>query len=137
MMVNSQDGGSSLSHIFHHSLFISAPSSETGFCMYWAFQYRISNAAFFASNSSTGQNSGQSASPSSLIAGNSTTSHLSTSSLRSICVTIIPVRSSLDQRVITTIIAPPGIRRCKGPDWNHSQAGRNTSGLPVLASCSE
>ena len=50
---------------------------------------------------------------------------------------ICPVKSSFDQRVITIIIAPPGIRRCKGPDWNHSQAGINTSGRPVLASCSE
>ena len=105
--------------------------------MYWAFQYRISIAAFFANNSLTSQNSGHSASPSSLIAGNSTTSQGSTSSLRSIWLTIMPVKSSLDQRVITTIMAPPGIRRWRGPDWNHSQAGRNTSGRPVFASCSE
>ena len=105
--------------------------------MYCAFQYRISSDAFFASSSSIGQNSGQRGSSFSSIAGNSTTSQRSTSSLRSICVTICPVRSSLLHLVITTIIAPPGIRRWIGPDWNHSHAGRNTSGRPSLASCSE
>ena len=114
-MVNSQLGGSSPSHIFHHSRFISAPSSETGFCKYCAFQYLTSSAAFFACNSSSGQNSGQSETSlpllSSIIAGNSTTSHSSTPSVLIIWLTIWPVKSNLDHLVITTIIAPPGIRR--------------------------
>ena len=46
---------------------------------------------------------------------------------------ILPVKSCLLHRVITTIMAPPGINLWTGPDWNHSHAGSNTSARPSVS----
>ena len=127
-------GGSSFSQIFHHSRLIIAPSSAVGFCMYCAFHFATGIDAFTPSSSSKLQYSGQSDSPEGIIAGNSTISHLSAPF--SLCFArTFAVKSRIDHRVITIIIAPPGCKRCLGPEVYHSYT--LSSAVVLSASCSE
>ena len=52
---------------------------------------------------------------------------------------ILGVKSFFDHLVITTTIAPPGCKRCRGPDVYHSYTLSKISGLVAAnaASCSE
>ena len=109
-ITNSQGGGSSLSHNCHHSRLIIALSSEVGCCWYCAIHLEFGNSSFSASNSGLDQNSGHNGRPLGSKAGNSITSQPSSFRCAALLRTL-PVRSLLDQRVITITIAPPGCRR--------------------------
>jgi len=96
-----------------------AEFSLVGCCMYWAFQYRGSIEAFVDFSASRGHCSGHKDFSLSVfsfrMAGSSTISHGTASGLRDWYSINRPVRSRSDQRVIITMIAPPGIKRCSGP----------------------
>ena len=140
-MTYSQDGGSSRSQILQSLRETNEEVSEVGCCMYCAFQNRGSMLAFLDWSWSSGHCSGQSdfsrSSPSCRMAGSSTISQRSASGLRVWKSSKRPVRSSRLQRVMTTMIAPPGIRRCKGPVWNQFHAVSNARRELILTSCSE
>ena len=126
----------SASQILHISRLIIAPSSDVGFCWYCASHLLTGISALIASSSDFFQNSGQSGVPDGNNAGSSITSHSSPSLLIELSK-ICPVKSRLDHRVITTTIAPPGCKRCRGPDEYHSNTLSYTAGFPSMASCSE
>ena len=134
----SQGGGLLLFQVLHHSRLINAPSSDVGSCWYCADHLPTGISALIASNSSCFQNSGHNGLPEGIIAGNSMTSHSSEPILSADLLMICPVRSLFDHLVITMMIAPPGCRRCLGPDVYHSYTLSYTSGLncPCWASCS-
>ena len=111
-------------------------SLPVGFCWYCASHLETGSSAFSASKSSIFQNPGHRDLPEGKIAGNSITSQSLVPSF-SLFLRICPVKSRLDQRVITITMAPPGCRRCLGPDVYHSYTPSKTAGLPCLASCSE
>ena len=145
IIMYSQSGADSESHIFHHSRFTIAASSAVGCCWYCAFHWNTGIDALVRSSASKSKNSGQSGfsviSPVSFsissIAGNSTTSNWSERSLFVISLTTRPVRSSICHLVWIIATAPPGINRVRAPNVYHSYAFSNTIKLPLITSCSE
>ena len=82
--------------------------SPVGLCMYCAAHFDGLTEAFILSNSFFDQKLDQSGVPLGNIAGNSITSHWSAPFYCAIFLINLPVKSFLDQRVITITIAPPG-----------------------------
>ena len=129
IMTYSTLGGSSSGHSLHQSRLMIAASSPVGFCWYCAFHWNTGMDAFVRSSACRSKNSGHrafctnspvSASSTSRIAGNSTTSYWSESSLLVISRIRRPVRSSWCHLVCTIATLPPGIRRVLAPKANHS-----------------
>ena len=87
--------------------------------MYCAFQYRGSIEDLALRKASNGHCSGHSDFSFSVfsfrMAGSSTISHCGESGLLTWYWMSLPVKSNGPQRVMMTMIAPPGIRRCNGP----------------------
>src|SRR5210317_1241123 len=113
-------GISSSSQFCHHSFLTIAPSDAVGCCCHCAFHFANGNAALTLSKSSLFQNSGHNGSFEGIIAGNSTTSHWSDMTSPVWFLSKRPVKSFVPHRVMTTMMAPPGCKRCRGPDVYHS-----------------
>ena len=121
--------------MFHHSFLTIAPSSAVGFCCHCAFHLARGKDALTFNKSSFCQNCGQSGLSDGIIAGNSTISHSSDMISEPCALISLPVKSFKPHRVITTIIEPPGCKRCLGPEVYHSYALSNA--VSDNASCSE
>ena len=114
---------------------------DVGCCMYWAFQYCGSIDAFFCFN---GLQRPLLWPQGLLVVGVLVQDGRQLHDLPLVRVWVLglvvnqrPVRSNRDQRVMMTMIAPPGIKRCNGPVWNHDHAVSNARRELAFTSCSE
>jgi len=130
-----KSGMSSSSHVCHHSRLMILPSSAVGFCCHCACHFCSVSEARVAVNESMSQYSGQIGLLLGNIAGNSISSHWSALGSFACASINLPVKSFTLHLVITITIAPPGCRRCLGPEVYHSYALSNA--VSDSASCSE